>query len=106
MLQIDLPVTEPYGPPEPYHCGCGRMIPGDYEFCGPCLGFDDELDMAVVAVIPPCDFTAEHPGQSDRPAVVDGVTSAGTWAFMCDPCHRLHGNGLGAGRGQRLALAS
>lgn len=32
---------------------------------------------------------------------VDGATRGGPWALMCLQCHRLHGVGLGTGRGQR-----
>ena len=31
---------------------------------------------------------------------IDGATAMGPWGFMCPPCHRLHGRGLGTGRGQ------
>ena len=34
-------------------------------------------------------------------AFVDGRTTHGPWAIMCPECHRVHGNGLGTGRGQR-----
>lgn len=32
---------------------------------------------------------------------VDGKTSFGPWAIMCDACHRVSGVGLGVGKGQR-----
>ena len=39
-----------------------------------------------------CDITTE---------LVDGMTNMGPWAVMCPKCHRIHGVGLGAGRGQK-----
>ncbi len=35
---------------------------------------------------------------------IDGKTVMGPWAIMCPACHRLHGVGLGTGRGQRYRL--
>ncbi len=32
---------------------------------------------------------------------VDGKTQRGSWANMCLRCHKIHGVGLGTGRGQR-----
>lgn len=33
---------------------------------------------------------------------VDGKTRpGGQWGIMCDRCHRLHGVGLGTGKGQK-----
>mgnify|MGYP001602994687 CR=1 FL=1 len=32
---------------------------------------------------------------------IDGKTHKGPWAVMCDPCHRLHGVGIGLGKGQK-----
>ena len=58
---------------------------------------------AVVSQIPACDFAdLNHRDDPDRAATVDGLTTAGPWAYMCDGCHERHGVGLGAGRGQRL----
>jgi len=31
---------------------------------------------------------------------IDGATSQGPWACMCDDCHHFHGRGLGLGLGQ------
>lgn len=47
---------------------------------------------------PQCDICA------DRPAAVDGATTQGPWAYMCIPCHEVHGIGLGLGKGQRLLI--
>ena len=33
-------------------------------------------------------------------ALVDGATRMGPWAVMCPKCHKIHGIGLGTGRGQ------
>lgn len=32
---------------------------------------------------------------------IDGKTRMGPWANMCPSCHRIHGSGLGMGRGQK-----
>ena len=47
---------------------------------------------------PPCDLCRA------RPAAIDGQTRHGSWAYMCIPCHEVHGVGLGLGRGQRLLI--
>ena len=31
---------------------------------------------------------------------IDGKTAYGSWAIMCEKCHRNYGSGLGLGRGQ------
>lgn len=52
-----------------------------------------------VTTIPKCDIC----GPSDkRDAQFDGKTVHGPWAYMCGKHFRLHGTGLGLGRGQRL----
>lgn len=37
-----------------------------------------------------------------RTAVFDGKTVYGPWAFMCKPCHKKVGVGLGLGKGSVL----
>lgn len=32
---------------------------------------------------------------------IDGKTTAGPWALMCEKCHQNHGYGLGIGLGQK-----
>jgi hypothetical protein len=32
---------------------------------------------------------------------IDGKHSSGPWALMCEKCHKIHGAGLGIGKGQR-----
>lgn len=59
-----------------------------------------------VARIPMCDIHKYNKGQNDVPAVVDGKTSMGPWAFMCEECFMDYGVGLGTGAGQRLVLES
>jgi hypothetical protein len=60
-----------------------------------------------VAKIPDCDL-AGRGGAHDEPipAVYDGATKMGPWAYMCSDCFRNFGVGLGIGRGQKLILAS
>ena len=37
---------------------------------------------------------------------IDGNTTLGSWALMCEECHRAHGKGLGIGRGQKYLTAT
>jgi hypothetical protein len=53
----------------------------------------------VVEVLPDCDFCG-----NGTKAVVDGRTSMGPWANMCQIHHDKHGVGLGTGKGQKLKL--
>lgn len=39
-------------------------------------------------------------GKPIRNDFVDGKTANGQWAIMHQSCHRLHGVGLGIGKGQ------
>lgn len=58
----------------------------------------------TVSVIPDCDL-CKASGQDPHPAIVDGKTTVGPWAFMCQAHFDAFGVGLGTGRGQRLTLA-
>lgn len=55
-------------------------------------------DTVKVDRIPNCQF----PHNTPTPATVDGKTTLGPWAYMCDVHHTQMGVGLGTGRGQRL----
>jgi hypothetical protein len=61
---------------------------------------------AVVAVRPDCDVCKHHavPGSKPEPAVVDGRTTFGPWAYMCEAHFAAVGTGLGLGKGQRLVV--
>lgn len=48
---------------------------------------------------PVCDFC----GAKNLPVFVDGKTKLGPWAIMCHPDFRMHGVGLGVGKGQKYA---
>jgi len=37
---------------------------------------------------------------------VDGKTTLGPWANMCEDCYKGYGVGLGTGRGQRFETAT
>ena len=39
-------------------------------------------------------------------AQFDAKTKGGPWAYMCLPCYKVYGIGLGTGLGQRLYLPS
>ena len=47
--------------------------------------------------LPSCDFC-------EIPAAVDGKTTMGPWANMCETHFTQYGVGLGTGKGQRLVL--
>lgn len=53
---------------------------------------------------PKCDICPLVGQEPARPAAVDGATTQGPWAYMCIPCHEVHGVGLGLGKGQRLLI--
>ena len=36
---------------------------------------------------------------------VDGKTQQGPWGILCLRCHKVHGCGLGTGKGQRYVLS-
>jgi hypothetical protein len=54
----------------------------------------------TVSEIPSCDIHKQK--GTEVPATVDGKTTFGPWANMCDECFSVYGVGLGTGRGQRL----
>ena len=49
---------------------------------------------------PTCDMCGAA-GVRER-ATVDGATWMGPWACMCDGHHKMHGVGIGTGKGQRI----
>lgn len=53
-----------------------------------------------------CDICKHEHGHPGVPAVVDGKTVHGPWAFMCGDHFDSHGVGLGTGRGQKLGSRS
>ena len=44
-----------------------------------------------------CDFC----GCEISNTLIDGMTHIGSWAVMCPKCHKIHGVGLGTGKGQK-----
>lgn len=54
--------------------------------------------------IPGCDICMAELGTKILPATVDGKTTMGPWANMCEGHFALLGVGLGLGKGQRLVL--
>lgn len=61
-------------------------------------------ETTVVQSIPNCDIHKQATPPTYVPAVADGKTTLGPWAFMCQDCFDRLGVGLGLGRGQRLVL--
>ena len=51
----------------------------------------------AVFKLPDCDFCGDM-------AKYDGRTKMGPWGYMCEPCFKEYGIGLGLGRGQELVL--
>ena len=51
-----------------------------------------------VPKLPDCDFCGDE-------AHYDGKTKIGPWGYMCKPCFREHGIGLGLGKGQELVVS-
>ena len=60
-------------------------------------GKNKELTEIKVSEEKMCDICGE-------PALYDGRTKTGAWAYMCHKCMSLHGVGLGTGKGQRLIV--
>jgi hypothetical protein len=56
-----------------------------------------------VPTIPECDICRHGQGRA-TPAIVDGKTTLGPWANMCEEHFDTFGLGLGLGIGQRLVL--
>lgn len=62
-------------------------------------------DRVEVATIPDCDVCKYEERREGVPAVIDGKTTRGPWANMCERHWGSHGVGrLGTGFGQRLVL--
>jgi hypothetical protein len=59
-------------------------------------------NIVEVAELPVCSFV--HGTREPEPALYDGATIHGPWAYMCEEHFRLYGLGLGQGRGQRLEV--
>lgn len=46
-----------------------------------------------------CEFCKRQPD-----IIVDGKTTQGPWAWMCVEDHKIHGVGLGTGKGQKYQI--
>lgn len=57
-----------------------------------------------VSSIPDCDICKNQQDRVIRPAVYDGKTVFGPWAYMCEEDFQDFGIGLGTGKGQKLIL--
>lgn len=51
-----------------------------------------------------CDLCRHGNGHRDKPALYDGKTKMGTWAYMCQRCFIDWGVGLGLGKGQKFII--
>ena len=54
--------------------------------------------------LPSCDLCKALKIKDDEPALYDGATSMGPWAYMCETHFHMYGIGLGTGQGQRLIV--
>lgn len=43
-------------------------------------------------------------GENIVMSFIDGSTGSGSWAIMCNECHKVFGKGLGIGKGQRFVM--
>lgn len=59
----------------------------------------------IVDKLPQCDLCFAEKHIKGVPALYDGKTDFGPWAYMCEEHFLLHGVGLGLGCGQRLILS-
>lgn len=62
-----------------------------------------ELPTATVPERPTCSIPNRHMIK-DAPALYDGKTLMGPWAYMCQSCFGRYGVGLGLGKGQLLIV--
>jgi len=61
-----------------------------------------DLTEVTVPELPECDIHKQY--VAGVPALYDGKTVHGPWAYMCQPCFDALGVGLGLGKGQRLIV--
>jgi len=54
-------------------------------------------DTAIVTEAQTCDICGKE-------AKYDAKTKAGPWGYLCEGCFKVHGVGLGLGKGQRLVV--
>ncbi len=57
-----------------------------------------------VEIIPNCDVCNDQLPHTKTPATIDGKTTNGPWAYMCEKHFKEIGLGLSLGLGQRLKL--
>lgn len=62
----------------------------------------DLTDVTIPFDRPFCDLCIALGRKNVKPAMFDGATFHGPWAYMCDEHMAKFGVGLGMGRGQRL----
>ena len=61
-------------------------------------------EVTYVDRLPDCQIHTHRFGHPGVPAMVDGRTMQGHWAYMCQSCHERYGIGLGTGKGQRFVI--
>lgn len=57
----------------------------------------EEGTVTELSKAPNCDFCGAI-------AKFDGKTTQGPWAYMCGACMKIHGVGLGMGKGQKIVV--
>lgn len=49
-----------------------------------------------------CNESGFSPTKYSKRAQYDAKTKLGVWAYMCENCFKIHGVGLGLGKGQKF----
>ena len=65
-------------------------------YCGKCAE-ESVKEVWWCGTIDKCDLC----GNDIEDTFIDGATTEGPWAIMCEDCHFDYGDGLGIGKGQR-----
>lgn len=63
------------------------------------IPIDEDVKTCKMKVYPSCNMCD---GRGN--ARYDGKTILGTWAYMCPPCFKRYGMGLGTGKGQKIRI--
>jgi len=65
---------------------------------------NDHEETTILGPRPNCDLCKAFLKQYNVPALYDGATIQGPWAYMCAMHFHGYGVGLGLGRGQKLII--
>jgi hypothetical protein len=62
----------------------------------------DHTEVAWTGDLPNCDLCSE--AGTTTPAGYDAKTKRGPWGYLCEGHYKIHGIGLGLGKGQKLRV--